>query len=188
MPRSALIALACLVIAAMALALTLADAALEPQKSLLPDVILDFGERLILIGSPVIATLMILRVSRLSARTEDLALRIERAANEGRAWRAQSRRFVDGLSRAIEIQFETWGLTAAEADVAGMLLKGASLREIAVLRRTSEATIRQQAQAVYRKSGLASRSELAAFFLEDLFTISEAALAAEPPGEPRYLA
>ena len=54
------------------------------------------------------------------------------------------------------------------------MLKGASLREIAGLRRTSEATIRQQAQNVYRKSGLNSRAELAAYFLEDLFALSEA--------------
>ena len=39
---------------------------------------------------------------------------------------------------------------------------------MAGIRDTSEATIRQQALAIYRKSGLRSRSELSAFFLEDL--------------------
>ena len=53
------------------------------------------------------------------------------------------------------------------------MLKGVSARDIAHLRRTSEVTIRQQAQGVYRKSGLSGRAELAAFFLESLF---------EPPG------
>jgi len=33
---------------------------------------------------------------------------------------------------------------------------------------TSERTIRDQARAVYRKSGVAGRTELSAFFLEDL--------------------
>jgi DNA-binding CsgD family transcriptional regulator len=177
MPRTLLVAVACVAIAGLAAVLTLADAALEDGAGALPGYAVDFGERVILIASPVLATLLILRVAGLSRRTEELGLRVERAASEGRAWRAQSRRFVEGLSRAIETQFETWGLTAAEADVAGMLLKGASLREIAVLRHTSEATIRQQAQAVYRKSGLASRSELSAYFLEDLFSLSEASLA-----------
>ena len=60
-------------------------------------------------------------------------------------------------------------LTPAEADIAGLLLKGVSLHDIAVLRHTSDATIRQQAQSVYRKSGLAGRRELAAYFLESLF-------------------
>jgi DNA-binding CsgD family transcriptional regulator len=36
------------------------------------------------------------------------------------------------------------------------------------LRRTSERTVRQQALNVYRKSGLNGRSDMAAFFLEDL--------------------
>lgn len=182
MPRPLLIATAGFVVLALAGALTLADAGLEDSGSV-PGILVDFGERVILIASPVLATLVILRLAGLSRRTEELGLRIERAASEGRAWRAQSRRFVEGLSRAIETQFEAWGLTPAEADVAGMLLKGASLREIAVLRRTAEATIRQQAQSVYRKSGLASRSELSAYFLEDLFALSETALATPAQGE-----
>jgi DNA-binding NarL/FixJ family response regulator len=110
----------------------------------------------------------------------DEPLLLERASREGEAWRAQSRRFIRGLGEAIEAQFDTWGLTPAEADVAGLLLKGATVREIAILRRTSEATIRQQAQNVYRKSGLASRAELSAYFLEDLFSLSEAAMATRP--------
>ena len=53
------------------------------------------------------------------------------------------------------------------------MLKGLSHKEIARLRLTSETTVRQQAAAIYRKSGLASRAELAAFFLEDLLAPRE---------------
>ncbi|MCZ7679332.1 MAG: hypothetical protein M5U28_11460 [Sandaracinaceae bacterium] len=49
-----------------------------------------------------------------------------------------------------------------------LLLKGLSLKEIAAARDTGERTAREQARAVYRKSGLSGRAELAAFFLEDL--------------------
>ena len=87
----------------------------------------------------------------------------------GEAWRADNRTELDDLAEAIQRQFGVWALTPAEADIAGLLLKGVSLRDIAVLRRTSDATIRQQAQSVYRKSGLAGRRELAAYFLESLF-------------------
>jgi hypothetical protein len=38
-------------------------------------------------------------------------------------------------------------------------------------RNTSEKTVRQQASAIYQKSNLSSRSELSAFFLEDLLVI-----------------
>ena len=55
-----------------------------------------------------------------------------------------------------------------DAEVALLQLKGLRHRDIAELRCTSERTVRQQALAVYRKSGLNGRSDLAAFFLEDL--------------------
>ena len=64
-------------------------------------------------------------------------------------------------------------LTAAERDVAGLILKGMSLKDIALARDTSAATIRQQAQSVYRKAGLTGRAELSAYFLEDLFNVRE---------------
>ncbi|HVP62222.1 MAG TPA: LuxR C-terminal-related transcriptional regulator [Myxococcaceae bacterium] len=59
-------------------------------------------------------------------------------------------------------------VTEAEREVALLLLKGLSLREIAGLRETSERTVRHQSLAVYRKAGLAGRAELSAYFLEDL--------------------
>ena len=68
----------------------------------------------------------------------------------------------------IERQFERWDLPVAEKDVALLLLKGLSYKEIAIARDTSERTVREQGRAVYRKSGLGGRSELSAFFLEDL--------------------
>lgn len=65
-------------------------------------------------------------------------------------------------------QFDAWQLTASEQDVVIGLLKGLSFREIAELRQTREKTVRQQASSVYRKAGVASRNELAAWFFEDL--------------------
>ena len=166
----------------LALALTLFDLLLEEGSGWLPDFAFDFLDRLLLIGAAVAASVLVLRLARLETRTDDLALGLERAAREGQVWRAQSRRFISGLGRAIESQFDAWALTPAEADIASLLLKGATLREIAVLRRTAESTIRQQAQGVYRKSGLASRAELSAYFLEDLFSLSEVATTS-PDGE-----
>lgn len=87
---------------------------------------------------------------------------------QAEAWRAQSRRYLDGLSRSIDAQLDRWALSTAEKEVAFLLLKGLSLKEIATARDTTEKTARVQSSAVYLKSGLAGRSELAAFFLEDL--------------------
>ena len=83
-------------------------------------------------------------------------------------WRAGSKKYMDGLSRSINLQLDLWHLSAAEKEVAFLLLKGLSLREIAAARHTSEKTARVQSSAIYTKSGLAGRSELSAFFLEDL--------------------
>ena len=50
----------------------------------------------------------------------------------------------------------------------GRRAEGAESQTDCIGRSTSETTIRQQALGVYRKSGLRSRAERAAFFLEDL--------------------
>jgi DNA-binding CsgD family transcriptional regulator len=89
-------------------------------------------------------------------------------SEDARRWKLEARQVLVGLGEAIDRQFERWGLTPAEREVALLQLKGLRHKAIAELRHTSERTVRQQALAVYRKSGLNGRSDLAAFFLEDL--------------------
>ena len=71
-------------------------------------------------------------------------------------------------------QFEAWNLTTSEQDVVIGMLKGLSFREIAELRETREKTVRQQASSVYRKAGVSSRNELAAWFFEDMLEAAPA--------------
>ncbi len=87
---------------------------------------------------------------------------------EAELWKVESRKYLDGLSKAIDQQLSKWNLSVAEKEVAFLLLKGMSLKEIAEIRNTAEKTARVQSMAIYSKSGLAGRSELSAFFLEDL--------------------
>ena len=75
---------------------------------------------------------------------------------------------LEGMGRAIDVQFGTWQLTPAERDIALMLLKGYSHKLIAKETDRSPQTVRQHAAAVYRKAGLGGRAELSAFFLEEL--------------------
>ena len=89
-------------------------------------------------------------------------------ATERDAWRASADAALTGFARALDERFERWGLTAAEREVALMLLKGRSHKQIAYETGRSERTVRQHAVAVYQKSGLNGRAELAAFFLDDL--------------------
>lgn len=103
---------------------------------------------------------------------------VARARADAERWRHEAGALLRGLSEAIEHQLTAWGLTEAEQAIARLLLKGLSHKEIAELRGASDATVRQQAATIYRKSGLAGRAELAAFFLEDL-------LAPAPPPPAR---
>jgi DNA-binding CsgD family transcriptional regulator len=105
-----------------------------------------------------------------SARDEAdrLSVDLETARREAAHFREEAGTALQGLGQAIDRQFERWELTRAEREVGLLLLKGLSHKEVAVARSTSETTIRQQALAVYRKAGLRGRSELSAFFLEDL--------------------
>ncbi len=84
------------------------------------------------------------------------------------AWRARAERALQGLGSAVDEQFGAWQLTPAEREVALLLLKGRGHKQIAAATGRSERTVRQHAVAVYQKSGLQGRAELAAFFLEDL--------------------
>ncbi len=90
------------------------------------------------------------------------------ALAEARQWREENRELMQGLGVAIRDQFGRWKLSAAEAEVGLLLLKGLSHKEIAQLRQTSERTAREQARAIYRKSALSGRPALSSFFLEDL--------------------
>jgi len=74
---------------------------------------------------------------------------------------------ISGISHHIEQEFIKWQLTATEKEIALMLLKGLTFKDIAKARCKSERTVRQQAGAIYAKSSLANRSDLAAYFLED---------------------
>lgn len=104
-----------------------------------------------------------------------LAQEVVRLAAESASWRERADRWKNeaevatrGFVEAVEAEFVRWQLTEAERDVALLLLKGVSLKEIADVRHTAERTVRQQATAVYAKAGVSGRSELASYFLDAL--------------------
>ena len=106
------------------------------------------------------------------ARTEEALERteeeLERHREERDRWRQRARTFLEGLGREIDRQFDEWSLTPSEKEVALLLIKGYSHREIAEKTGRSERTSRQHAGSVYAKADLSGRAELAAFFLQGL--------------------
>jgi DNA-binding NarL/FixJ family response regulator len=105
----------------------------------------------------------------LDATTAALAQR----QRERDAWRASAEQALRGFGAAIDSQFATWHLTRAEREVALLVLKGLGHKQVAAQLGRSERTVRQQAVEVYRKAGLQGRSELAAFFLQDVILPDE---------------
>lgn len=101
-------------------------------------------------------------------RESDLSQRLAAAEEESRLSSAETQELLRGLSEEIDRQFEKWVLTAAEREIALLMLKGLRHKEIANIRGTSERTVRQQALTIYKKTGLEGRADLTAFFLEDL--------------------
>jgi DNA-binding CsgD family transcriptional regulator len=108
------------------------------------------------------------REQELQAESAALAQQLQVSVLETHRWKREAGDLLAGLGVAIDAQFERWVLSPAEREVALFMLKGLSHKEIANIRHVGEATVRQQAQGIYRKSGLANRNDLAAFFLEDL--------------------
>ncbi|TNF61502.1 MAG: LuxR family transcriptional regulator [Deltaproteobacteria bacterium] len=136
-----------------------------------------------LLGSIFMARRLVvtLRGARAAQREAvKLAEQLEVTRAEASRWRSEARELLQGLAAALDAQFDRWNLSPAEKEVALLLLKGLSHKEIADIRSVTEATARQQARSVYKKGGLSGRHDLAAFFLEDLMPPIE-------PGDPRRL-
>ncbi|HMS94450.1 MAG TPA: helix-turn-helix transcriptional regulator [Tabrizicola sp.] len=72
------------------------------------------------------------------------------------------------LADVIDQQFQAWGLTPAERDVAFLALKGLDVAEIAELRGAAQGTVRAQLTRIYAKAEVSGRAQFAAFFVEDL--------------------
>lgn len=84
-------------------------------------------------------------------------------SSEARLHAAQSQ-FQDLVRR----QFESWGLTRSEHDVALLAIKGLSNSEIAQTLGKSEGTVKAQCNAVFRKAGVNGRPQLISGLIEDL--------------------
>lgn len=132
------------------------------------DILLELFEPTLIVTTVAAVVYLLGRMDRQHKEQLSLLRDLEVARSEGVQWRTDMREVLKGLSAAIDAQFDRWQLTSAEREIALLMLKGLSHREIAVTRDTSERTIRQQAQSVYAKANLSGRAALSAFFLEDL--------------------
>jgi putative tricarboxylic transport membrane protein len=134
-------------------------------------------EWMLALASGIVALLIALRWQKLKARHREESLRqalqelsqeVEQRSREAQQRVQDIAAIRVGMNVQIEREFERWGLTSAERSVAHLTLKGLRLKDIARARSTSDRTVRQQAQAIYRKAGLDGRTDLSAYFLESV--------------------
>lgn len=141
------------------------------------DVVTDIGlgvprwhiieESLIVLASGLCFLYLLWEMRQRTVQMRQLAATLGSADRQLKDITEEMSRARHSYSEVIQQQFQAWGLTIGEQQVAMLLLKGLSFKEIAVVRDTREKTVRQQASTIYGKSGLEGRHAFAAWFLED---------------------
>ena len=134
------------------------------------DLLVDALSTLLTIGGAVGAAMLAQRMHVQHEEKITLIRDLDMARAEGEAWREKVQSHLAGLKGAMDKQFLDWGMTGAEREVGLLILKGLTHQEVAALRATTEATVRQQAQSIYRKADLPGKTAFSAYFLEDLFS------------------
>lgn len=81
----------------------------------------------------------------------------------------------------IHAHFDRWGLTRAERDTALLTLRGMKIADIAAARSVREGTVKAQLSAIFRKSGVSTRSEFIGLLFEELL---DQASTEAPTGRP----
>ena len=125
------------------------------------------AEALMIVMSLSVIIWLLLNLHLQKKELEQIRQEIAEAKNRRMQMGAEGQEVRSKLSEIIRQQFQNWQLTGGEQEVALLLLKGLSFKEIAAVRDTHEKTVRQQASAIYRKSGVNGRHAFSAWFIED---------------------
>ena len=125
-------------------------------------------EACVVLSSLVAISMLLQGLKQQKAQIQSLRGELEQAKTP----RTTSKKYVlearQRLGNVITQQFTEWMLTNSEVEAGWLLLKGLSLKEIALLRETQEKTVRQQASSIYKKSGVEGRHAFSAWFIEDI--------------------
>lgn len=113
--------------------------------------------------------LMLFRLIKKHGKDIDvLNRRVEKTENNLELTHSKLKEIGQEYSIYLHKQFDAWELTPSEKEVAMLILKGLSFREISELRETKVKTVRQQASSIYAKARTTGRHEFSAWFFEDM--------------------
>lgn len=124
-------------------------------------------ESLIVLASGLGAVYLLFEIRRRASDIKQLKVNLEYSNQEFDHISNEMKNARSKYGEVIANQFEQWQLTKSERDVAMLLLKGLSFREISGVRETKEKTVRQQASNIYEKAKVEGRHEFSAWFFED---------------------
>lgn len=132
------------------------------------DVIVDFArgwdrDSIHIVIEAVAAVALTAGVLYMMFELRRLLLRMESMDIGLRAARGEMVAIIEGF-------FDAWALSAAERDVALLLLKGLDNEAIASVRGTAKGTVRAQSASIYAKAGVDGRAQLISLFLEELLS------------------
>lgn len=127
-------------------------------------------EVLLLVTAIIAGVWQLVIIVKKNRRIDSINSELLETKNSYKIWREKSHTNSKAIRDLIDEQFSSWHLTESEKDVALLLIKGFSMKEIAEFRNSHEKTVRQHSSVIYKKAGLSGRQELAAFFLEDIFS------------------
>jgi DNA-binding CsgD family transcriptional regulator len=125
------------------------------------------AEAVMILMSLAVIIWLLLNLRLQKKELEQIRREIAEAKNRRMQLGTEGQEMRSKLGGLIRQQFQDWQLTGGEQEVALLLLKGLSFKEIAAVRDTHEKTVRQQASAIYRKSGVNGRHAFSAWFIED---------------------
>ena len=92
---------------------------------------------------------------------------LRQAERVHQADQSQLRALRQDFDRHMRDRFAQWGLSAAENDVAILTMRGLRISEIAEMRHTQDGTIKSQLSSIFRKSGVSTRTEFVARFMDE---------------------
>lgn len=127
-------------------------------------------ESLIVLAAGTLAIYLIIDIRKRTKHLAELKKNLAESTEQLNNITEEMKQARTQYSQVIHDQFEQWQLTKSEQEVAMLLLKGLSFKEISAVRDTKEKTVRQQASAIYSKAGVEGRHDFAAWFLEDFLT------------------
>ncbi|KPZ67082.1 Bacterial regulatory protein, luxR family [Pseudoalteromonas sp. P1-26] len=124
-------------------------------------------ESLIVLASAIGFVFLVRDISNRTKRIKQLKSELDKSGIQLKNISEEMKHARIKYSEVINEQFNQWRLTKSEQEVAMLMLKGLSFREISGVRDTKEKTVRQQASSIYVKADVEGRHEFSAWFLED---------------------